>query len=182
MRLNCQLSKRDKTVLSGLFPLFKRQITSFLDLCWENGIPVHLSAGFRTFAEEDAIYAAGKSHTKGGQSHHNYGVAVDIVFDNSDRDGVQDPYVMPFEGAWLSCAQLGSKCNLQPGYFWASFQDKPHYQANLNTTIEELRSAYIKGGIQSAWDLLYLKDKDSFKVPPSVDIADESIINMEEVK
>lgn len=161
-------------ILSGLFPLFKRQMLSFLELCWQNGIPVHLCAGFRTFAEEDTVYASGKSHTKGGQSFHNYGLAADIVFDNSDRDGVQDPYVEPFGGAWLSCAQLGSKCGLQPGAFWASFQDKPHYQAMINTSVEDLKSAYIKGGIQSAWDLLYLRDKDSFRVPVSVDIMEES--------
>lgn len=48
---------------------------------------------YRTFQEQDAIYAQGRTtpgnivtYAKGGQSYHNYGLAVDIVF-LIDKDG-----------------------------------------------------------------------------------------------
>ena len=47
---------------------------------------VRIAQGFRTFAEQDALYAQGRTkpgakvtNAKGGQSIHNYGLAVDIV-------------------------------------------------------------------------------------------------------
>lgn len=48
---------------------------------------------YRTFAEQEAIYAQGRTkpgaivtNAKGGQSYHNYGLAVDIVL-IEDKDG-----------------------------------------------------------------------------------------------
>jgi peptidoglycan L-alanyl-D-glutamate endopeptidase CwlK len=47
----------------------------------------------RTLAEQDALYAQGRTtaggivtYAKGGQSYHNYGLAIDIVF-LIDKDG-----------------------------------------------------------------------------------------------
>ena len=46
---------------------------------------VRIAQGLRTFAEQDALYAQGRTkpgakvtNAKGGQSIHNYGLAVDI--------------------------------------------------------------------------------------------------------
>src|SRR5690606_38148459 len=50
------------------------------------GVRLRLSCTWRTFAEQDADYAKGRTvpgsivtDAKGGQSYHNYGLAFDIV-------------------------------------------------------------------------------------------------------
>ena len=49
------------------------------------GLTVEVVQGLRTFAEQDALFAQGRSkkgqivtNAKGGQSNHNYGLAVDL--------------------------------------------------------------------------------------------------------
>lgn len=98
---------------------------------------------------------------------HNYGLAIDLVFDNSEKPGVQDPYVEPVKGAWEKMANLASRCGLQAGYFWVSFKDKPHFEAKLETKIEVLRSVFLRNGLSGLFDYLDSKEKDSFKLPPS---------------
>ena len=50
------------------------------------GITVMVTSGYRSFAEQNALYAQGRTkpgnivtNAKGGQSLHNYGLAVDVV-------------------------------------------------------------------------------------------------------
>ncbi len=50
------------------------------------GITIRVVQGLRTLTEQDALYAQGRTkpgkvvtNAKGGQSNHNYGLAVDIV-------------------------------------------------------------------------------------------------------
>jgi peptidoglycan LD-endopeptidase CwlK len=56
-----------------------------------SGITVKVVSGLRTYAEQDALYAQGRSrpghivtHAKGGYSNHNFGIAFDVaVFEGS---------------------------------------------------------------------------------------------------
>ncbi len=88
---------------------------------------IRIVQGLRTIAEQDALYAQGRTkpgkivtNARGGSSYHNYGVAIDfaILIDkdgngtydelswdirkDNDRDGVADwlEVVKVFEVAW----------------------------------------------------------------------------------
>src|SRR3989442_4358551 len=63
---------------------------SMTDLCAYAGIAVLVTQGLRTWEEQDALYAKGRTvppigkkyivtKAKGGQSYHNFGLAFDIV-------------------------------------------------------------------------------------------------------
>ena len=112
---------------------------------------------FRTFAEQDAFYAQGRTtpgdivtNAKGGQSYHNYGLAVDFVLildkngdgrieeiswdrlKDYDRDKVAD---------WMEVVNVFTKYGWQWG---ASFGDYPHFEKRFNynwRTLLELRNA-----------------------------------------
>ena len=50
------------------------------------GIKLRIIQGFRTYAEQDALYAQGRTkkgkkvtNAKGGQSNHNLGLAIDVA-------------------------------------------------------------------------------------------------------
>ena len=81
--------------------------------------------GYRTFAEQDELYAQGRTksgikvtNAKGGQSLHNYGLAVDImgILNNKKLINPTNEVV-----------KISKKYNLEWGGEWAS-KDMPHFQ------------------------------------------------------
>lgn len=113
----------------------------------------------RTFAEQDALYAQGRTRlydangnrlgvvtkAKGGQSIHNYGLALDIVLikDNKtaswednvdfDKDGKAD---------WMEVVNILKANGWEWGGDWRSFKDKPHFQKTFGYTWQQLLAKY----------------------------------------
>jgi len=111
----------------------------------------------RTFAEQDALYAQGRTKlfddkgkrlgvvtkAKGGQSIHNYGLALDIVllkdtnsdgkFESAswetnvdfDKDGKAD---------WMEVVNILKKHGWVWGGDWKSFKDAPHFEKTFGHT------------------------------------------------
>ncbi len=151
-QFNCSL--RDTRIMGELYQPFSKIVLDVLKECWSKNIPVHLTQGFRYFGEQDVLFQAGKSNAQGGASYHNYGLAVDFCFDNSPLIGVQDPYKEPFDGAYKAVADIAVSHGLTAGFYWTSFNDKPHLQAKITSKIEDLRSVLLKNGIKAVYDLL----------------------------
>jgi len=103
---------------------------------------------FRTFAEQDELYAKGRSkpgnivtNAKGGFSYHNYGLAIDIVLVNkstgaavwdvkvdSDKDSISD---------WIEIVNILKQFGFEWGGDW-KFKDYPHFQKTFNYSIRQL--------------------------------------------
>jgi len=112
----------------------------------------------RTFAEQDALYAQGRSDktksvvtkAKGGQSWHNYGLAIDIVL-LVDKDGNGS-----YESAsWDTTTDFDNDNNPDwdevvyvfglYGWEWGGnwkFKDTPHFQKTFGLTIAEAKKRY----------------------------------------
>ena len=107
----------------------------------------------RTFVEQDALYAQGRTKTgvkvtnaKGGQSYHNYGLAIDIVllkdmdhngtFETAsweskvdfDKDGKSD---------WMEIVRIFKSHGWEWGGDW-KFTDMPHFQKTFGLSVSEL--------------------------------------------
>lgn len=125
------------------------------------GLRLRITQAFRTFAEQDALYAQGRTkpgakvtNAKGGQSSHNYGLAIDIallydkngdgIFEevswdlkrDGDKDGVAD---------WLEVTKYLTERGWVNG-FWTNGKhwDKPHFQYDYGMSIIILKSKYDK--------------------------------------
>lgn len=111
----------------------------------------------RTFAEQDAIYAQGRTKpgkvvtkAKGGQSYHNYGLAIDIVL-LVDRDGngtfeeASWEENVDFDGDkkadWQEIVAIFKRYGWEWGGDW-KFSDTPHFQKTFGKSIAELLSLY----------------------------------------
>jgi peptidoglycan L-alanyl-D-glutamate endopeptidase CwlK len=99
----------------------------------------------RTFAEQDAIYAQGRTKpgpivtkSKSGQSAHNYGLAVDIVLihegkaiwnikNDYDKDGIPD---------WMEVVRIFKSYGWEWGGDW-KFTDNPHFQKMMGLSIKK---------------------------------------------
>src|SRR5205807_1270394 len=61
-----------------------------VDLVRQTGLDMRITDGSRTFAQQDALYAQGRTtpgdivtYKHGGESSHNFGTAYDVTFFNA---------------------------------------------------------------------------------------------------
>ena len=98
----------------------------------------------RTFAEQDALY-------KGGQSYHNYGLAVDIVLLLNDGKSASWDTVTDFDGDgladWQEAVYVFGLFGWDWGGNWKTFPDKPHFQKTFGLTISECLNRHNSGQV-----------------------------------
>lgn len=113
-----------------------------------SGIRIKVISGLRTYAEQDALYAQGRSNkgkivtnAKGGYSNHNFGIAFDVaVFEGTTY--------LPESVKYKAVGVLGNDLGLEWGGNWRTIIDQPHFQLrptwaidlNEKTMLAELRS------------------------------------------
>lgn len=119
-------------------------------------ISFRITQGFRTWVEQDAIYAQGRTlpgeivtHAKGGESWHNLGCAVDFV---PMKDG--KPVWNTSDPAWTKIIETGKSLGLTSGESW-THPDRPHFQLTgrfpMNAPDEEARQIYQVQGMAAFW-------------------------------
>lgn len=99
------------------------------------GIIIKVTSATRSFAEQDKLYAQGRTapgkivtNAKGGFSNHNFGIAVDVtIFKGSDDPELAKTPV--FESPlYKVVGSLGTDLGLEWGGNWTSIKDEPHFQ------------------------------------------------------
>jgi peptidoglycan L-alanyl-D-glutamate endopeptidase CwlK len=140
--IDSRSAKNIATLHVKLRPLAEKLIEQAL----EAGINAKVIAGTRTHAEQNAIYAQGRTKpgpvvtkAKGGQSIHNYGLAFDIgVF---SKDGKTYLGESP---SYKTVGKMGKDLGLTWGGDW-EFVDEPHFEYPHGKTIAQLAEAYKAG-------------------------------------
>ncbi len=114
--------------------------------CKKQGLIVKLGECFRSVAEQDALYAQGRT-TKGSivtnargtsySSMHQWGVAFDVI--RNDGKGAYND-----SDNWFSkVAKIGKSLGLEWGGDWTSLVDKPHFQLpQWGSTPTKLKKLY----------------------------------------
>ncbi len=111
----------------------------WLAACRTEGINVKIITGTRTYQEQDALYAQGRSkagarvtNAPGGYSWHNFGVGWDfVVFDAIGQPQWESPLME-------TCGQIAESLGLEWGGHWTGFQDTPHIQLKPGCTLTSL--------------------------------------------
>ncbi len=102
-----------------------------VETCSQQGLPISIGETLRTVAEQDALYAQGR--TRPGQivtnargssysSYHQWGTAFD--FFRNDGRGAYNEVDRFFD----KVGAIGTDIGLEWGGNWKSFKDKPHFQ------------------------------------------------------
>ncbi|MDE2371056.1 MAG: M15 family metallopeptidase [Burkholderiales bacterium] len=92
------------------------------------GIGIRIISGLRTYEEQEALYAQGRTapgpivtKARAGQSNHNFGIAFDVgVFEGNRYLGSSPKY--------KAVGALGIDLGLEWGGSWKSIVDEPHFQ------------------------------------------------------
>lgn len=116
----------------------------------EKGINVIITDGFRSIEEQNLLYEQGRStegdivtRVKGGQSYHNYGLAIDFVILNKKK---QPKWDLKYDGNgngksdWMEVVDIAKELGFTWGGDWETFKDYPHLQMDFGLSIYELKT------------------------------------------
>lgn len=147
---------------SKLYPRFLAKLQQLIQDLADAGTPYFVICGERTYAEQDALYAKGRTvpggrvtNAKAGFSAHCFSVAADCV-----RDGdLEKPGLQPNWNAsqYKPYADHAKELGLEPGLYWKSFVDADHVQLPLTSkgiTMAQLDGIYKKGGKEAVFAFL----------------------------
>ena len=127
------IDERSRRIVAKLHPAVQPKFENFIRaakyMAHESGYDVKAISGLRTWDEQDALYAKGRTtpgpkvtNAKAGFSNHNFGLAIDIgVF---SKDGKKYHGEHPL---YTELGPLGESLGLEWGGRW-KFRDEPHYQ------------------------------------------------------
>lgn len=111
---------------------------------------VRIAQGLRTFAEQDALYTQGRTtkgvvvtQAKGGQSIHNYGLAVDfflLIDGNKASWDVKADWDKDKKADWDEVVEVFKKYDWVWGGNWTSFKDMPHFEKTFGHTWKTLKA------------------------------------------
>ena len=137
-----------------LHPELQKKVGQLKTLCAKNGIKIGISECLRTAAEQDALYAKGRTtggsivtNCKGSSysSMHQWGVAFDFyLIMDVDGDGkTNDDAYNDATGLFEKVGKLGKSIGLEWGGSWKSPVDKPHFQLPYwGSTAKKLKEQY----------------------------------------
>ena len=134
------------TLLLKVQPTFANLLIELKKHFQEKGIECKYISGHRTYAEQDALYAKGRTapgpivtKARGGFSNHNFGVAVDVGLFLPDGRYLGDT---PF---YRDIGKVVAKFpTLEWGGDW-KFVDEPHIQWKTGLTMAQMRERVAAG-------------------------------------
>jgi peptidoglycan LD-endopeptidase CwlK len=127
-----ELVRRSRPKLTGLRPEIQPLIEGLLVAAFEQGIALIVTDGFRSVAEQDRLFAQGRTApgpivtgARGGSSWHNYGLAADVALLVNGRPTWPNDLAL-----WSRIGALGKALGLRWGGDFPT-PDRPHFELRL---------------------------------------------------
>lgn len=146
--------------VAALHPKIRVEVAELIDKAEEKlpGVAIRVVQGGRTFPEQDALYAKGRTapgrrvtNSKAGQSYHNYFLAFDIaLMYDKDKNGTYESlswdtlkdFDRDGEADWMEVVDIFE----QAGYVWggrfSNFSDNPHFEKTFGNNWRQLLEKY----------------------------------------
>lgn len=130
--------------------IFRPFIKEAKEIAASHGCEYIAISGHRTWAEQDALYAQGRTkpgnivtNAKGGQSNHNFGIAMDFgVFKDGKYLDSSSPSIA--EKVHKAVGAIAGKYGLEWGGEWTSIKDYPHFEVRTGLSMAQKRELYSK--------------------------------------
>lgn len=146
---------RSAAAIATLLPAARRAAEALLTAANDGrlgaGIVVKIICGTRTYAEQTALYAQGRTtpgpivtDAPAGFSNHNFGIAFDVGIFNGGVYLEDSPL-------YAKVGALGRAQGLEWGGDWTSFTDAPHFQLPWSGSLAEARGLVAEGAWEKRW-------------------------------
>ncbi|MBD7946357.1 M15 family metallopeptidase [Psychrobacillus sp. Sa2BUA9] len=150
-----ELIRRSVNRIGAVHPSLKEYTIELIKRCYNEGIYIQISSGFRSNEDQAYIYGQGRpnyiwngkkygskgsivSNAQPGTSIHNYGLAIDYFL--VSNDGSKSLWVV--NEKWRRVAAIAKSMGFEWGGDWKSFKDYPHLQYNKGLSIAQLKAGH----------------------------------------
>jgi peptidoglycan LD-endopeptidase CwlK len=150
--------KPTQNIINKIHPKLRDELTKIIEeiqLALTGNAKIRLTQGLRTIEYQNSLYAQGRTtkgsivtKAKGGQSYHNYGLAVDFAliidgktaswneYKDFDKDGIAD---------WAEVVKIFKKYGWNWGGDFRSIKDSPHFEKTFGNHWKTLLANYNAG-------------------------------------
>lgn len=129
--------------LAGLHPVVRQATERLIERSFAAGVPILITQGLRTIAEQDALHAQGRTkpgqivtNARGGYSFHNFGVAIDFCLLKPDGKSVS----WEVGRDWMIVVEIAKELGFEWGGDWTNFKDYPHFEMTFGLTTAQYRA------------------------------------------
>lgn len=146
-----QLLSKSATKIATLQEPLRTGCAALIELAYNRGVMPIITQGMRTYAEQDVLYAQGRTkpgtivtNARGGYSNHNFGFAADFALllpdgrtvswdtlRDDDKDSLPD---------WSEVVDQIRRLGFGWGGDWLSFKDMPHFEMTFGLTTAQYRA------------------------------------------
>ena len=149
--------------LGEVAPFLADKIRQMAEMLVQEGIEIRVVQALRTWAQQDALYAQGRTtpgeivtNCPGGHSYHNFGLAVDCVPSQFGPDQAYNPDWNSSHPTWQRMEAIGELLGMESGSTWRTFPDAPHFQINgpfpVGAPDDQVWQLYRDGGMEAVWN------------------------------
>lgn len=131
--------------LDDLDPEVQDMALRFLAACEREGIKLKVTHTLRTYAEQEALYAQGRTtpgsrvtSAPAGYSWHNFGRAFDVAEKDATPYDLGAPGLHDDNVLWEQIGSIGESFGLEWGGRW-KWPDRPHFQFTGGLTLARAR-------------------------------------------
>lgn len=136
-----------------IHPELAKKVEILLNEAQAQGLDVFAFEGFRSIQKQNALYESGRGVTQatGGNSYHNYGLAVDIVFKDKNGNPSWDN-----NHDWQKLGDIGKSLGLKWGGDFKKpngqpFKDMAHFEFHPGFNMAQVKEVFAQGGRDLLW-------------------------------
>ncbi len=142
----------DAPLPSELHPIVEDRKNILIEEAAAINIDVFITEGNRSIERQNQLYEQGRSkegnivtHARGGESYHNYGLAIDYALRNEAGEIIWDIH---YDGNhngqpdWFEVADIAKDLGFEWGGDWRNFKDYPHLQMTFDLSIRQLQKGF----------------------------------------
>lgn len=152
------MDKSTEIRIKDLHPLIRDEVTDLVNKANSvtgADITIRVVQGLRTIAEQDALYAQGRTkpgpkvtNARGGSSYHNYGLAIDFAFFVKDKGNISWDVKKDWDNDkiadWLEVVQIFLKAGYTWGGNFKSLKDMPHFEKTFGLNWKDMKIKHDK--------------------------------------
>ena len=143
------LDYKSEAAINTLHPKVRDKAREFLNKAQSKGFNLRITSAFRTYEEQDKLYAQGRTtsggivtYAKSGQSSHNFGTGLDVVPISNGK--------AVWDADWNKIGEIGKSVGFSWGGDWER-KDRPHFEMNFGYTQAQLRNLKDSGKVSGGY-------------------------------